>query len=252
MGPTKSNPIVKNLFLQIGPAALRLGGVLPVFLLTISGNLHALSPLKIQAAGTTETATLGWILFWFCAFVFGGIMGMFLYPLFRFQSSLEEGDLGPRHDKILIIGTGVLTALVLVALYLLTQHTLTALAAPQRPAEFVIEMKQDQQRIRGCPDPALITSSEAAGSLGKPAMLKLTLADTPQNLPAYKLHPQQPIGWRTQLPAQEDQKIVQVSCSSCHTTKDTEVQEALTLISDQRLLEVEAGLNTQEPLEVSY
>lgn len=252
MGPTNYNPIVKNLFLQIGPAALRIGGVLPGFLLILSGDPHTPSPLETQAAGTTEGATLGWILFWFCAFIFGGIMGVFLYPLFRFQSSLEEDDLSPRHDKILIIGTGVLTALVLVALYLLTQHTLTALATPQGPAEFVIEMKQDQQRTRRYPDPALITSSEAAGSSGKPAMLKLTLADTPQNLPPYKPHHQQVTGGQTQLPAQEDQKIVRDACSRCHPMKDTEVKEALTLVNGQRILEFEAGLNSQEPLEVSY
>lgn len=233
MGPTNDNPIVKNLFLQIGPATLRLGGVLPGFLLVIGENPHVLSRLETQAVGTTQTASLGWILFWLCAFVFGGIMGMFLYPLFRTQPGLEEGDLGPRHDNILLIGTGVLTALALVALYLLTQNTLTILATPQRPVEFIIEMKQDQQRTRGCPDPALITSHEAAGSAGTPAMLKLTLADTPQDWPVYNLH-QQPAGWQTQQPAQ------------------TKAKETLTLVGDRRILEVEAGLNSQEPLQVSY
>lgn len=233
MRPTNYDPIGK-LFLQIGPAALRLGGVLPIFLLIISGRPPTLSTLETPAAGTTDALSLGWILFWFCAFIFGGIMGMFLYPLFRSQSSLEEGDLGPRHDKILIIGTGVLTALVLVALYLLTQQTLTALAAPQKPVEFVIEMKQDQGQSRGCTEPSLITSSEIAGSSGKPAMLNLTLADTPQSWLAYKLRRQQPAGWQTQLPAQ------------------TKIKEALTLVRDQRILEVEAGLNSQDPLEVSY
>lgn len=251
MEPTHYNPIVK-LFLQIGPAALRLGGVLPGFLLIISGRPYTPSPLETQAVGTTEVTSLGWILFWFCAFVFGGIIGMFLYPLFRFQSSSEEDDLGPRHDKILIIGTGVLTALVLVALYLLTQQTLTALAAPQRPVEFVIEMKQDQQRTRECPEPSLITSSEARGSSGKPAMLKLTLADTPRGWPANKIHQQQPAGWQTQLPAQGDQKTVQGTCSKCHTFKDTEAKETLTLANGQRILAVEAELNPQEPLQVSY
>jgi len=71
-------------------------------------------------AGVSDFAALGWVLFWFSAFVFGGIIGMFLYPLFRLQSSPEESDSDSRRDKILIIGTGVLTALILVTLYLLT------------------------------------------------------------------------------------------------------------------------------------
>jgi hypothetical protein len=52
-----------------------------------------------------------------------------------------------RGDKILIIGTGVLTAFILVTLYLLTQRTLTALTVPQRSAEFVIEIKHGQNLL---------------------------------------------------------------------------------------------------------
>lgn len=226
---------IKSLFFKVGYASRPgLGGALPGFL-WVKGDAFASSLPGFQGSGMTETDIVGWSLFWLTAFVLGGIMGMLLYPLFHFKPPLQKSDLDPKREKFLIVGSGILTALILVTLYLLTQRTLSALAVAQGSAQFVIEMRNEAGQMAACSDQPLIAPSEIRGTPGKAVILKLTSAEAkPGFQPA-------PLSWQTG----------QAPCSQCHSV-DLKAPPALTFIVNLSTPKTEAGLNTQGHLEVTY
>lgn len=245
-----NNQAVKKSFVKVRHVVMPgVGGMLLSFLL-ISREVASRSLPDLLRTSTTETSIVGWSLFWFMAFILGGIMGMLLYPLFRRQSLREESDLDPRRDKILIIGSGLLTALILITLYLLTQHTLATLTTSSGSAQFVIEVKNDPVQKISCSDQRLIAPREIQGSLGEPAILKLTSASDKPGFQTFSLH-LKPHQQATHLTTPQSQQITQTSCSRCHAV-DVKAQNALTFLVSWSTLQAEAGLNTPGHLQVNY
>jgi cytochrome c oxidase subunit 2 len=162
------------------------GFLLPLLL---GGCANAPSMLDPQGPAAAKIANLGWMMFWLAAFVFGAVITMLLYALFRPRRNQNNNDLNPRRDKIIIVGGGVVTILILVVVYLLTLRSLIALAASEASDDVMIEVVGHQWwwEVR-YPNQSVTTANEVHIPVGQSIKLQVTSADVIHSLWVPELH----------------------------------------------------------------
>lgn len=142
--------------------------------LIFSGCANAPSTLDPQGPAASAVATLWWTLFWSATAIFVIVMLLLAWALLR-----------PRHDQGVRIGDGrwftgigggLIPALILVGVMIVTVGTQRAISTPTSDLTILVIGHQWWWEVR-YPDQSLTTANEIHIPAGRPVTIKLTSAD---------------------------------------------------------------------------
>ncbi|MEZ4869283.1 MAG: cytochrome c oxidase subunit II [Caldilineaceae bacterium] len=153
----------------------QLGGMLTLSL-CLSSCAGAPSPLQPRGTAAADLARLWWVLLTVATVVYVIVLVLLGYGLFRSRRRTGDGGLG-NGRLFVLIGGGVIPALILIGVMVYTVGVQAALATPAQAALTVELIGHQWWWEVYYPDQRFTTANEVHIPVGQPVLFKLTSAD---------------------------------------------------------------------------